>query len=48
MHIAARTRLVSESQALFLNAAGERLSTQGIANIIVNLESCYSLQLLFS
>jgi len=33
-HIAARTRLVSESPALFLNAAGERLSTQGIANII--------------
>jgi integrase/recombinase XerD len=33
-HLEARTRLVSESPALFLNAAGERLSTQGIANII--------------
>ena len=27
-------RLLSESAALFLNAAGARLSTQGIANII--------------
>ncbi len=33
-HLESRTRLVSESPALFLNAAGERLSTQGIANII--------------
>jgi len=33
-HIGARSRLGSESEALFLNAAGERLSTQGIANII--------------
>jgi len=33
-HIEARSRLVSESPALFLNASGERLSTQGIANII--------------
>jgi integrase/recombinase XerD len=33
-HLEARTQLVSESPALFLNAAGERLSTQGIANII--------------
>lgn len=33
-HIAARTLLNSQSTALFLNAAGERLSTQGIANII--------------
>lgn len=33
-HIAARTLLNSQSNALFLNATGERLSTQGIANII--------------
>ena len=33
-HITARVVLASESQALFLNASGERLSTQGIANII--------------
>lgn len=33
-HVSARSRLVSESPALFLNASGERLSTQGIANII--------------
>lgn len=33
-HIQARARLTSESLALFLNASGERLSTQGIANII--------------
>jgi len=33
-HIEARTLLNSQSTALFLNAAGERLSTQGIANII--------------
>lgn len=33
-HIEARSRLASESAALFLNASGARLSTQGIANII--------------
>lgn len=33
-HIELRTRLASESPALFLNASGGRLSTQGIANII--------------
>jgi len=33
-HIDARSRLASESSALFLNASAERLSTQGIANII--------------
>jgi integrase/recombinase XerD len=33
-HIEARSRLSSESPAIFLNASGERLSTQGIANII--------------
>jgi len=33
-HLEARLRLLSESPALFLNAAGQRLSTQGIANMI--------------
>jgi site-specific recombinase XerD len=33
-HIDARLRLTSGSPALFLNTSGERLSTQGIANII--------------
>lgn len=33
-HKDARLRLTSDSVALFLNASGERLSTQGIANII--------------
>ncbi len=33
-HINARARLPSTSAALFLNASGQRLSTQGIANII--------------
>jgi integrase/recombinase XerD len=33
-HLEARTQITSESPALFLNAAGQRLSTQGIANII--------------
>jgi integrase/recombinase XerD len=33
-HLKLRGQLVSESPALFLNAAGARLSTQGIANII--------------
>jgi integrase/recombinase XerD len=33
-HREARSRLITESPALFLNASGERLSTQGIANII--------------
>jgi site-specific recombinase XerD len=33
-YIDARLRLTSESPALFLNASGARLSTQGIANII--------------
>jgi integrase/recombinase XerD len=36
-HLAARTPLASDSPALFLNAAGDRLSTQGIANIIAQL-----------
>jgi integrase/recombinase XerD len=33
-HLETRTQITSESPALFLNAAGQRLSTQGIANII--------------
>lgn len=33
-HLEIRSRLVSQTSALFLNAAGTRLSTQGIANII--------------
>lgn len=33
-HLELRSRIASGSQALFLNASGERLSTQGIANII--------------
>jgi len=33
-HIESRRHLISESPALFVNACGARLSTQGIANII--------------
>ena len=33
-HLELRFRIASTSQALFLNASGARLSTQGIANII--------------
>lgn len=33
-HVELRSLIASSSPALFLNAAGERLSTQGIANII--------------
>lgn len=33
-HVEARLRVVTESPALFLNASGERLSTQGMANVI--------------
>ena len=33
-HLEARSQIVTESPALFLNAARERLSTQGMANII--------------
>lgn len=33
-HLQARLNIVSESEALFLNSGNERLSTQGIANII--------------
>jgi integrase/recombinase XerD len=33
-HLAERAKLVTTSPALFLNSSGERLSTQGMANII--------------
>ena len=33
-HVEMRSQIASESRALFLNATAERLSTQGIANII--------------
>lgn len=33
-HLTARSQLKTESPALFLNASGKRLSTQGMANII--------------
>jgi integrase/recombinase XerD len=33
-HLEARSKVVTNSRALFLNASGERLSTQGMANII--------------
>lgn len=38
-HLAARKQLSSDSPSLFLNAAGQRLSTQGIANIIAQFRS---------
>src|SRR5436309_10766348 len=33
-HFDARSRMKTESPALFLNASGERLSTQGMPNVI--------------
>jgi len=36
-HLQARKQIKTESPALFLNASGERLSTQGIANVIAQL-----------
>src|SRR5947209_15114920 len=36
-HLQARTKIVTTSTALFLNASGSRLSTQGIANVIAQL-----------
>ena len=33
-HLEVRSRIVTDSSALFLNAAGVRLSTQGMANVI--------------
>lgn len=37
-HLEARSQLETESPALFLNASGERLSTQGMANIIAQFQ----------
>jgi integrase/recombinase XerD len=37
-HLEARTRLSCKNNALFLNAAGQRLSTQGMANIIAQFQ----------
>ena len=37
-HWEARLQLGTESQALFLNASGQRLSTQGIANVIARFQ----------
>jgi integrase/recombinase XerD len=36
-HLAARSRVKTESPALFLNASGGRLSTQGIRNVVARL-----------
>lgn len=36
-HLKARARIESKSPALFLNPSGDRLSTQGIANVIAKL-----------
>jgi site-specific recombinase XerD len=36
-HLEARSKIKTESTALFLNASGKRLSPQGIANIILQL-----------
>jgi site-specific recombinase XerD len=36
-HLRARMQIETSSSALFLNASGERLSTQGIANVIAQL-----------
>jgi integrase/recombinase XerD len=36
-HLEARKQIATENKALFLNASGERLSTQGIANVIARL-----------
>jgi len=38
-HLRARKRIEVETDALFLNASGRRLSTQGIANVIAKLRS---------
>src|SRR5256884_408885 len=37
-HFDARSRMKTESPALFLNASGERLSTQGMANVIAQFQ----------
>ena len=43
-HLEARNQLKTESTALFLNAAGKRLSPQGIANIIFQLRQAGGLK----
>jgi site-specific recombinase XerD len=43
-HLNARSRVHSASMALFLNASGERLSTQGIANIIAQFRKDAGIQ----
>jgi integrase/recombinase XerD len=37
VHLEARKQIATENKALFLNVSGERLSTQGIANVIARL-----------
>ena len=43
-HLEVRTCLKSESKALFINAARERLSTQGIANVIASFRQASGLE----
>jgi integrase/recombinase XerD len=43
-HLQLRSHLVSQSDALFLNASGERLSTQGIANIIAQFRKAAGIE----
>lgn len=43
-HLEARSKLAAESKALFLNATGERLSTQGMANIIAQFRQAAGIE----
>jgi integrase/recombinase XerD len=43
-HLANRSQLLTESPALFLNASGHRLSTQGMANIIAQFRGGAGIQ----
>ncbi|MGA8429366.1 MAG: tyrosine-type recombinase/integrase [Candidatus Sulfotelmatobacter sp.] len=43
-HFTARTKLETDNSALFLNAFGERLSTQGMAKIIAQLRQAAGIQ----
>jgi len=43
-HIDARLKLDAESEALFLNSFGQRLSTQGIANIIAEFRKAAGIE----
>ena len=43
-HLQLRSHLVSHSEALFLNASGKRLSTQGIANIIAQFRKAAGIE----